>query len=176
MRLTFIELPAFTSRWQREKLGDEKLQELQAVILEHPGAGDSMPRTGGLRKIRLAPRKGAGKGKSFGYRVIYGGGDESDRADDLQRQAADRSVYRAHDRDSRSLCVRRSRCTRAQRFPSRKPGHFRATAGRFENPRAEMGSRGQCALANGPPTDGFDQGQPPRLALDGSRRGDGIAD
>ena len=46
-------------------------RKFRAAILENPGAGDSMPRTGGLRKIRLAPPKGAGKGKSFGYRVIY---------------------------------------------------------------------------------------------------------
>lgn len=71
MRLTFIELPPFTARWRREKLSDEKLQEVQSAILENPAAGDSMPRTGGLRKIRLAPPKGGGKGKSFGYRVIY---------------------------------------------------------------------------------------------------------
>ena len=71
MRLTFIELPTFTARWWKEKLGDEKLQEIQSVLLDRPEAGDSMPRTGGLRKIRLAPPKGAGKGKRFGYRVIY---------------------------------------------------------------------------------------------------------
>ena len=41
------------------------------MLLDRPEAGDSMPRTGGLRKIRLAPPKGAGKGKRFGYRVIY---------------------------------------------------------------------------------------------------------
>jgi hypothetical protein len=69
--MTFIELPAFTARWRKEQLSDEKLQEVQESILEDPNAGDSMPRTGGLRKIRLAPRKGAGKGKSIGYRVIY---------------------------------------------------------------------------------------------------------
>lgn len=71
MRTTFIELPAFTARWKREGLADEKLQEVQSAILENPDAGDPMPRTGGLRKIRLAPPKGRGKGKSFGYRVIY---------------------------------------------------------------------------------------------------------
>jgi hypothetical protein len=71
MRLTFIELPPFTLRWRKEKLADEKLQEVQSAILDDPEAGDSMPRTGGLRKLRLAPPKGAGKGKSFGYRVIY---------------------------------------------------------------------------------------------------------
>jgi hypothetical protein len=37
MRLTFIELPAFTSRWQKERLGDETLQEVQAAILENHG-------------------------------------------------------------------------------------------------------------------------------------------
>ena len=66
MKLTFIELPPFTNRWRREALGDEKLQELQTAILEDPEAGDSMPRTGGLRKSASHRRRARGKERASG--------------------------------------------------------------------------------------------------------------
>ena len=38
------------------------------ILLARPGAGDLIPRSGGLRKIRIAA---SGRGKRGGARVIY---------------------------------------------------------------------------------------------------------
>jgi hypothetical protein len=41
---------------------------LQALLIEQPEAGDVIPGTGGVRKLRWRAR---GRGKRGGYRVIY---------------------------------------------------------------------------------------------------------
>jgi len=49
---------------------DEEYRAFQYFLMEHPRAGDVIPETGGLRKVRWKdPRRG--KGKRGGLRVIY---------------------------------------------------------------------------------------------------------
>lgn len=43
---------------------------LQNLLMNHPEAGDLIPDTGGLRKLRFADQR-RGKGKRGGLRVIY---------------------------------------------------------------------------------------------------------
>jgi hypothetical protein len=69
MKLTFVELPAF-SRYREDYLDDDEYRKLQAELLAHPTAGDVIKGTGGLRKLRFGNSK-RGKGKRGGIRVIY---------------------------------------------------------------------------------------------------------
>lgn len=77
MKAVFVELPAF-ERHRAEYLGDEGFRSLQLTLMQNPSAGDVIPDTGGLRKLRHPdPRRG--KGKRGGLRVIYywwHGGDQ----------------------------------------------------------------------------------------------------
>jgi|SRR5487761_833288 len=69
MKAIFVELPAF-ERHRNDYLDDAAFLELQNLLMKHPQAGDPMPDTGGLRKLRFAdPRRG--KGKRGGLRIIY---------------------------------------------------------------------------------------------------------
>jgi mRNA-degrading endonuclease RelE of RelBE toxin-antitoxin system len=64
---TVAETPTFTR--QADKLFDE--EERRAVIdflAANPEAGDEIPGTGGVRKVRVAA---SGRGKRGGARVIY---------------------------------------------------------------------------------------------------------
>lgn len=65
--LTVIETPLFQRQcllyWTEEERGS-----FAAYLAEHPDAGDVVPGSGGLRKVRW---KRAGSGKSGGVRVIY---------------------------------------------------------------------------------------------------------
>jgi hypothetical protein len=64
---TVAETPTFTR--QAEKLFDEEEKlELIAFLAGNPLAGDVIPDTGGVRKVRFAA---SGKGKRGGARVIY---------------------------------------------------------------------------------------------------------
>ena len=64
---TVAETPTFTR--QAEKLFDEdQKQELIAFLARNPTAGDVVPDTGGVRKLRFAA---SGRGKRGGARVIY---------------------------------------------------------------------------------------------------------
>ena len=64
---TVAETPTFTQ--QAVKLFDEEeKQELITFLAENPLAGDVIPGTGGVRKLRFAV---TGKGKCGGARVIY---------------------------------------------------------------------------------------------------------
>ena len=65
--LLFIEAPKFTELIQSH-LNDEEYAALQWLLLERPDAGDIVPGSGGVRKIRWGLR---GKGKRGGIRVIY---------------------------------------------------------------------------------------------------------
>jgi hypothetical protein len=65
--MVFIETPLFRSR--AAKLLDENaLAALQTLLMLHPDAGNVIPGSGGVRKVRV-PAKG--KGTSGGGRVIY---------------------------------------------------------------------------------------------------------
>lgn len=69
MRAVFIELPAF-ERHRADYLDDEAFRALQVLLMKQPEAGDLVPDTGGLRKLRFADAR-RGKGKRGGLRVIY---------------------------------------------------------------------------------------------------------
>ena len=64
-----LETPVFTRRI-KELVDDDQYRQLQLRLLERPDAGDLIPGSGGLRKIRLGV---AGRGKRGGARVIYYG-------------------------------------------------------------------------------------------------------
>jgi hypothetical protein len=65
--LTVIETPLFQRQWPLYWTEEER-GEFAAYLAEHPDAGDVVPGSGGLRKVRW---KRAGSGKSGGVRVIY---------------------------------------------------------------------------------------------------------
>lgn len=69
MKAVFIELPAFERR-RADYLDDDAFRRLEDLLMKHPEAGDPMPDTGGLRKLRFADAR-RGKGKRGGLRVIY---------------------------------------------------------------------------------------------------------
>lgn len=64
---TFIELPAF-SRHSGDYFADDELGELQRFLSKSPQAGDVVPGTGGVRKLRWSR---AGMGKQGGLRILY---------------------------------------------------------------------------------------------------------
>ena len=64
-----MELPAF-ERYRSSYLDDDAFLALQTLLMNFPEAGDPIPDTGGLRKLRFADAQ-RGKGKRGGLRVIY---------------------------------------------------------------------------------------------------------
>ena len=67
MMIAVAEIPIFTR--QSEKLfNEEERRELIAFLAANPEAGDVIPGTGGVRKVRFAA---SGRGKRGGARVIY---------------------------------------------------------------------------------------------------------
>ena len=64
---SFIETKLFT-RQVNDYLSDDELRDLQLALIANPEAGDIVPGSGGVRKLRWAAR---GRGKRGGYRVIY---------------------------------------------------------------------------------------------------------
>jgi hypothetical protein len=70
MRLSFIQLAGFRANWNRLKMTDDDLRDLEAAILAGPSRPPIMRGTGGLRKIRFASER-ASAGKSGGARVCY---------------------------------------------------------------------------------------------------------
>jgi putative transcriptional regulator len=64
---SFIETKLF-SQLVAEYLSDEEYSKLQQILIEKPEAGDLIPGSGGVRKLR---GKGSGRGKRGGVRVIY---------------------------------------------------------------------------------------------------------
>lgn len=65
--LRIVETPAFTRRIAT-LLDDQEYSRLQLILAVHPTAGDLVPRSGGLRKLRW---RLPGHGKRGGLRVIY---------------------------------------------------------------------------------------------------------
>lgn len=65
--MIFIETPIFT-RQIKALVEDEEYRLLQLRLVANPDAGDLIPRSGGLRKIRVGV---TGRGKRGGARVIY---------------------------------------------------------------------------------------------------------
>jgi hypothetical protein len=66
--VSVLEMPEF-QRAAAGLLSEEEVFEAISSIALEPEAGDVMPGTGGLRKIRIPLR---GRGKSGGARVVYG--------------------------------------------------------------------------------------------------------
>jgi mRNA-degrading endonuclease RelE of RelBE toxin-antitoxin system len=64
---SFVETKLFT-RLVQEYLSEAEYAELQSFLIEHPEAGDIIPRSGGVRKLRWRAK---GRGKRGGFRVIY---------------------------------------------------------------------------------------------------------
>lgn len=69
MKAVFVELPAF-SRFRERYLDDTGFHRLQELLMENPEAGDVIPDSGGLRKLRFADTRRS-KGKRGGLRVIF---------------------------------------------------------------------------------------------------------
>ena len=65
--MLLIETPTFT-RQITGLLSDDEYSEFQSQLVANPKAGDVIPGSGGLRKIRWFR---AGRGKRGGIRVIY---------------------------------------------------------------------------------------------------------
>lgn len=65
----FIEAPVFTRRIY-DYLSDEEYSKLQWELARTPDAGDVIPGTGGVRKVRWSDPQRK-KGKRGGTRVIY---------------------------------------------------------------------------------------------------------
>jgi mRNA-degrading endonuclease RelE of RelBE toxin-antitoxin system len=65
--MLLVETPIFTER-VLQVLSDDEYRGLQFFIAQHPEAGDLIPGSSGLRKLRW---KIAGKGKRGGTRIIY---------------------------------------------------------------------------------------------------------
>ena len=65
--MLFIESRIFT-RVLNDYLNDDEYRELQAHLADNPEAGDIIPRSGGIRKVRWG---GSGRGKRGGTRIIY---------------------------------------------------------------------------------------------------------
>lgn len=63
--ITIVETTAFL---KQTCLTEEEVQDLALMLADNPEAGTLIPRTGGLRKLRVAT---GGRGKSGGSRVIY---------------------------------------------------------------------------------------------------------
>lgn len=65
--LTVVETSVFARRAEK-LLSKEEHEELILYLALHPKAGDEIPSTGGVRKVRFAAKS---HGKSGGVRVIY---------------------------------------------------------------------------------------------------------
>ena len=64
---SFIETKLFT-RLANDLLSDDEMRELQSALIDNPEAGNVVPGSGGVRKLRW---RAPGRGKRGGYRVIY---------------------------------------------------------------------------------------------------------
>lgn len=65
--MTFVETKLFTELVQ-DYLSDDEYAAMQQFLIVNPEAGDVIPASGGVRKLRWGV---AGRGKRGGLRVIY---------------------------------------------------------------------------------------------------------
>jgi hypothetical protein len=68
MDIDVIETPFFKKQSKKEDISSEDIMVLKKELICNPEKGDLIPKSGGLRKIRLGID---GKGKRGGARVIY---------------------------------------------------------------------------------------------------------
>ena len=66
--VTVVEVDPFSTTADRVGLAEDERLTLTAFLAANREAGDVIPGTGGLRKLRWA---GKGKGRRGGYRIIY---------------------------------------------------------------------------------------------------------
>jgi hypothetical protein len=67
VEITVLQLPKFKAV-ATELIGPDGIEALAVYLIEHPDAGDVIPGSGGVRKLRWAAK---GKGKRGGARIIY---------------------------------------------------------------------------------------------------------
>jgi len=65
--VVFVEAPLF-SKMVYDYLSEDDFATLQWTLILRPDAGDAIPGSGGLRKLRWS---GSGRGKRGGSRIIY---------------------------------------------------------------------------------------------------------
>lgn len=65
--ITVLQLPKFKAQ-ATELIGAGEIEALAVYLIDHPDAGDMIPGSGGVRKLRWAAK---GKGKRGGARIIY---------------------------------------------------------------------------------------------------------
>ena len=65
--ITVLQLPKFKAE-ATELIGTDGIEALAVYLIDHPEAGDVIPGSGGVRKLRWAAQ---GKGKRGGVRIIY---------------------------------------------------------------------------------------------------------
>jgi len=68
MKRAFVEVQAFRTGWGRCGLTDADLFVFQNQLLRDPAAGDVIPATGGIRKLRYGIDA---RGKRGGARILY---------------------------------------------------------------------------------------------------------
>ena len=65
--ITVLQLPKFKAE-ATELIGTDGIEAVAVYLIDHPDAGDVIPGSGGVRKLRWAAK---GKGKCGGARSIY---------------------------------------------------------------------------------------------------------
>ncbi|HZT43660.1 MAG TPA: hypothetical protein VFA07_15955 [Chthonomonadaceae bacterium] len=70
MKLTFVEAVSFERIRDDVFSGDLRFHKFQSELMENPRAGDLIPGSGGVRKVRWTDER-RGKGRRSGIRVIY---------------------------------------------------------------------------------------------------------
>ena len=65
--ITVLQMPKFKAE-ATELIGTDGIEALALYLIDHPDAGDVIPGSGGVRKLRWAAK---GKGKRGGARIIY---------------------------------------------------------------------------------------------------------
>jgi len=65
--ITVLQLPKFKAE-ATDLIAAGGIEELAVYLIDHPDAGEVIPGSGGVRKLRWAAK---GKGKRCGARIIY---------------------------------------------------------------------------------------------------------
>lgn len=68
MTREFIYVPTFLKSWNKLRLTEELLRQLEQELLSNPSVGEIIESTGGLRKMRYALPN---QGKSGSTRILY---------------------------------------------------------------------------------------------------------
>lgn len=72
MLFTISQTSPFAAKWERLKLTDDDLRDLELALLANPKCGKVVSGTGGLRKLRFAaPSRNTGKSGAFRVGYVY---------------------------------------------------------------------------------------------------------